>query len=154
MRRVTYQFRDDEGKVAEASFWLRDLPSFVVYDAVIIALGERLAALSNALLISAELLMKVEFNLGPVIVPAKNANRLLLFYREGAIGYAINVPAAKSTLPYDVDGAYRAIRLRRTAVEMSGLLGDIELVGEDIVFRSGLPVPTVFTVGARTRAGQ
>ena len=149
--RVTYQFRDDEGRVGEASFWLPALLSFVAYDSVIIALGTRIAALSNALLISAELRLLYDFNTGPVVIPAKGANRLLLFYRDGAVGFAINIPAAGSGLPYDVGGTYEGVRLTRASLAASGLLADIEALPTGLVFRDGSPVPSTFVVGARTR---
>lgn len=153
IRRVTYQFRDDEGNIGEASFWLPMLPSFAVYDSIIIELGARIAALSNALLIGAELRLQYVFTTGPVIIPAKNANRLLLFYREGAIGYALNVPAARASLPYDTTGTYAGVRLSRDILAASGLLADIEIISQSLVFRNGDPVPTVFVVGGRTRSG-
>lgn len=153
MPRVTYLFRDDEGRVGEAAFWLPAPSSFAVYDVTIIELGRRIAALSNALLIGAELRLVYPFSSGPVVLPAKGANRLLLFYREGAIGYALNVPAARSSLPYDTTGTYAGVRLSRDSLAATGLLADIELLPQSLVFRSGDPVPTTFVVGGRTRSG-
>jgi len=150
-RKATYAFRDKNGKVGEASLWLPDLPSFALLDNVLIAMGIRMAALSNASLESATLDLKYSFDLGGPQPGSDNRNRLILIYREGDERHSIAVPAASATLPYDVAGPYRGVRLTREAAVLFGLLPPIEGIVADAVFRNGQDVPSTFVVGARTR---
>lgn len=149
--RLTLYFRDNNGKVAEMRVWLPETLS--VQGAISFANNVASAAkpLSSASLFAADITYEVEFS--PVNPPAIDSDvqrRLIAVYRNEAERYAIAIPSAGS-LPYDLGGSLRAIRLGYDAAQVSGLLPALQGILAGSITPWGTPAPDDFVVAGISR---
>lgn len=149
---LTFTMVDNNGRAAEMRFWLRDTVTLENVDAWPAFLEAGLAAVSSAAIARAEVKFDFPVSLSPVAGPASDVKRyLLLFYRDDADAAAVQIVPSPGSLPLDLVGSYRAVRLGVESVQVSNLQAAMDKFAQGTLTPGGTPWPATFRVGGVTR---
>lgn len=140
--------KDNNGKRAEITLWAQ-ADSFEGAAAYAAALVGAMQAVSTATFTSFDVSPpRVKFDPPPPGPDSDARSYTLLFYRDGTDVASVGVPSA-GNLPYQDNGPYAGIRVTRSDLALSGLLGTVEAIASGLVRPDGRAYPTAYSVGGR-----
>lgn len=151
--RIRIAVRDGNGKTSETSLRVADESQGGSYALALYraqAVVSAIQGLTDAYVY--QFTIEREYALSGVSVAGPSSNiyrKLQLFFREdGSLqGSSITIPSYRTALPFDANGPYRAIRLQRQAVVLSGMLASVQGLVQGTVAPNGDAFPTYFRVG-------
>jgi hypothetical protein len=148
--RVSFAFRDREGEVSNTSLSLSASRPLSEIGPWIQQVADAMAALVDSRL--DRVTMTVRFlPEGPLPEPGPESDTqvwLLLYYTNGDVVEAIQLPSPKSSL-FETTGEYAGIRVDATVPEMADWAPVLATTIDGMVTPEGDPFPNVFLAGGR-----
>jgi hypothetical protein len=154
MYQVTYYLVDNKGNKAQFGFKLASDEGQGVSFALALdraaIIAELLTRLSDAHVTGYKVSRTTTMPGLPAPSPSSNIWRRCQFlFRDDATGRrdSVTIPSYRTNLPFDTTGPYRAIRIRREGLLLSGLLDSVQGLVAGTVDRNGVPFPPDCVVG-------
>lgn len=144
---LVLRFYDNNGKRAEMGFPVPALSDVVEVAQYMNLFASAVAPLSNAVIRDAFYTQPTDILPSPPAEPGSNVyTRGYLLFREGANLGLVSLPSPRQVL-FDVDGAYRAIRIQRSTLALLGVLAPLEAALAGCALPDGTAFPSTYSVG-------